>query len=272
MYLPKIKDGITGIALAVLLAGCSGEKEQNTITSRVVAQVGELPITEAEVDHQLSKLSGLSSLADQTQVREKMLESLVLAKLMAQKQLASMSTDELKTLDLEVSAYREERLAHGFLTQSVNPQPPSVEQVSDFYQGNLHRFGGGEFVTIETWTLGSNCKVAASDSNDVTALRGSLTQAGCEKTKSRDTLLLTALAKKMKIKQQGISIQTPLWRAGNGAQTVTFVEKIAARQAKPLVEVASDIRKMLAPIQLRAAIAESKAQLLKEMDVEFFDK
>lgn len=259
------------IFISLLLIACNNSDKPFTQSSAFVAKVGDEYITEDQVMYQITKLTGIQGLSkDQGIVRSNVLDSMVLAKLMAQKQKSIMSEDDLNELELEVVAYRDERLAQKYLSENITTLPPSAHDVESFYKNNLQRFGGGVFAYIEKWRLGSDCQLD-NTKRRATELKITLASLECDKSSKSDIVLLSQLSNHSGINESEINIEDPIWLMENKGQTITFIENIEKRSAKPLVEVASEVRKMLAPMQFKAAMADTKAQLLKEMDVEIFD-
>lgn len=255
-----------------LLSACAKPALDTQDQSKKLVRVGDLYITQFELEHQIGKLTGLQDLSkDQDIIKKNVLESLVLSKLMAQKQASNLTTDEQLQLDLEVKLYREDRLTQRYLNSQVTPVPPSTNQVADYYAANLHRFGGGEYAQVEYWGLSNDCKLQEQDKVSNAQLQKSLLDAGCKISKNIETELQEQLAKKLSISKTLLRSNTSHWLSINGAQKIAFVHEIDKRQARPLVEVAASIRKMLAPMQLRTAIADTKSKLIKEMEIEYFD-
>jgi hypothetical protein len=271
MKAQNYKKAFIALALIFCMAGCTDNSARVMDVSNVLAAVSGQKITQAQLDYQLSKISGISEQEDTQAVRQKMLESLVLAKLMAHKQSQTMSHKQRQQLEIEVNAYREERLVHHYLNQNIEAKPPTSQQVNDFYQTNKQRFGGGIYAHSQTFLLSDDCQLDDSVSSDAVKLKASLQATACQSNKTRKTRLVKDLAKTMNVTPQDLKPGTPLWLMSDRGQTITFIEKIETRQAKPMVEVASDIRKMLAPAQLRMAIAKTRVELLKETDVEYFE-
>jgi hypothetical protein len=255
-----------------LLVACSKAAVDSLDESKKLVRVGDLYITQFELDYQVNKLTGLKELsAEQDSIKKNVLESLVLSKLMAQKQMLSLTTDEQLQLDLEVKLYREDRLTQAYLSSRVTPVPPSSKQVEDFYSANLHRFGGGEYANVEYWTLTKDCKLQQKKNTSNKQLKNNLLDAGCNQSQNIETELLAQFSKKVGAIKDSVSPNKAYWLSVNGTQKIAFVNNIVKRDAKPLVEVAASIRKMLAPMQLRTAIADTKSQLIKEMEIEYFD-
>ena len=268
-----IKNAILPL-LAVLLVAC-GQQEQVTTAldkSKVVAKVGSDVITQNQLDSQVKKLTGLESLTrDQSLIRKNVIDSMVLAKLMAKKQENLMTNEQLVQLEIDVKAYREERLAQLFMSENVKTLPPSAEDVEAFYKSNLHRFGGGEFADVTRFVLGSGCLLPQTESASNAELVKKIKSLNCEKTEQKQSLLLAKLASEAGKNKDQLSLNTPVWLMTGNGQSIILINKIEERKAAPLTDVAAEIRKMLAPQQFKLAIAGTKSQLLKETEVEIFD-
>ena len=260
--------------LVISLMACSDQSKvaQPTDGSSVVATVAGEVITENELNNQIKKLTGLESLtSDQALIRKNVIDSMVLAKLMAKKQKTLMSQDDLIQLELDVKAYREERLAQMFMSENVQTLPPSADQVKAYYDANLHRFGGGTFADITRYVLADGCMLPQSEGESIKVLEEKILEISCEKTSQNQTLLLSKLSSETGRTSEKLTTEKPLWMTNNSGQTIIFIRKIEQRKAAPLSDVAADIRKMMAPMQFKSAIASVKAQLLNETEVEILD-
>lgn len=260
--------------LLMLLTACGQEKNTTTHidNSSVVAKIGSDVITQNQLDHQVQKLTGLSGLTtDQKLIKKNVIDSMVLAKLMAKKQLDVMTSDDLLHLDIAVKAYREELLAQQYMSENVKTLPPSFDDVQSYYKTNLHRFGGGRFTDITRYTLSPGCLLPQVDGDSNSDLESKILDLTCEKKSKKETLLLAKLASETGKNEKDLSTKKPIWLMTQDGQSIIFVKKIEERKAAPLSDVASDIRKMMAPMQFKSAIASLKSQLLKETEVEIFD-
>jgi hypothetical protein len=259
------------LTLPMLLA-CDDKANNVGNDSKIVARVGDVYISDQELASQIERLTGLSSLSsEQENIRHNVLESLVLSKLMSQKQKNLMNNDDVIQLEHEVNAYREERLTQKYLSENVTPNPPTKQQVNVFYEANLHRFGGGDFAQIEYWNLTKDCQLNNNRKLNNEQIKKQLLEAGCNQSQYVESSLKTILAKTLDVDVEEITKNKAFWLTTNEGQKVAFIKSTEQRQAKPLVEVAASIRKMLAPMQLKLAIAEAKTHLIKEMEIEYFD-
>jgi hypothetical protein len=260
------------VLILPMLLACDNKANNVHDDSKVVARVGDVYITHDELQLQLQKLTGLTRLTpEQKNIRDNVLESLVLSRLMSQKQASLMSQDEILELEQEVNSYREERLTQKYLSQHVVANPPSKEQVNSFYEANLHRFGGGYYSQVEYWLLTKDCQFKNHKKLSNQALKKQLLTAGCNQSQYVASELNSKLANVLGVDAKDITENKAFWFTANEGQKVAFVESIEQRKAQPLVEVVASIRKMLAPMQLKLAIDETKSHLIKEMEVEYFD-
>ena len=267
-----MKEFVLITLLLPMLLACDNKASNVLDDSKVVARVGAVYITEDELHLQLQKLTGLTKLTpEQANIKNNVLESLVLSKLMSQKQVSLMSQDEILELEQEVSSYREERLTQKYLSQHVKSNPPTKEQVNSFYKANLHRFGGGYYSQVEYWLLTKDCQVKNHQKLSNQALKKQLLIAGCNQSQHVASELNSKLANILGVDAKDITENKAFWFTAKEGQKVAFVESIEQRKAQPLVEVVASIRKMLAPMQLKLAIAEAKSHLIKEMEIEYFD-
>lgn len=260
------------ILIVPLLLACENKANNDSAYSKVVARVGDAYINEAELNLQIKNLTGLSALsAEQDKIRDNILESIVLSKLMSQKQKSLMSSGEIFDLEQEVNAYREERLTQKYLSEQVEATPPSKQQVKAYYDANLHRFGGGDYALVEYWLLTQNCQFNHTLKLDNQKLKEQLLQAGCNQSQQVANEVKASIASTVGIDEKDIAANKAFWFASKEGQKVAFIKSTEQRKAKPLVEVAASIRKMLAPMQLKQAIVETKSHLIKEMEIEYFD-
>lgn len=263
---------VLAVLILPMLMACENKANNANSDSKIVARVGDVYINDAELNLQIKKLTGLSTLTpEQKKIRSNILESIVLSKLMSQKQQTLMSSDELDNLEYEVQAYREERLTQKYLSEQVAATPPSKQQVKAFYESNLQRFGGGDFAHVEYWLLTQDCQFENKAQLSNKQLKTQLLKAGCNQSQHIASEQKKVLAKNLGIEVEKIVANKAFWFSEKAGQKVAFIKSTEQRKAKPMVEVAASIRKMLAPMQLKTAIAKTKSHLIKEMEIEYFD-
>ncbi|WP_396589149.1 hypothetical protein [Bermanella sp. R86510] len=254
----------------LIVSGCSNDANKEVDESKVVARVGDEYILQTEFDYHLNKLLGLKVIQATDSVKRKVLESIVISKLMSQKQLNGMSKQEHIELETKLNAYKEDVLTKMYLEESIKPVPPTKEQVLDYYNNNLDKFGGGNYASVEYWSLGSDCSIDKTKQTK-SEIKAQLSKNECYFERSTRNENLSNLAKELKVSENNLEKGKAYWITHGGEQQVLFVNSLETKNAKPLIEVASDIRKMLAPMQLRQAIEDEKKTLIRDMEVEYFD-
>ena len=215
--------------------------------------------------------------------RKKVLESIVLSKIMAQKQMASYSPEQQREIERQVQAYKTELLAKNYLKENVTAVPVTNKMVEEYYAANPHKFGGK---TIKQYqVLKGLTKLQGK-------VRENLLQRMQQITSQKDWFAAVNQAKKEGLQLEfstGVSGAQSLDKkvesliAGLNQDEVSSLHylngypmyfKVVAEKVikpKPLSEVRSDIRKSLAPIQLKRAVRKVSDELLKEAKVEYVD-
>lgn len=249
----------------VLISACSNDESSATY----VAALGDLKVSSQELEYQKSKILGLN--AATADVEKRIIESIILTKLMSVEQKKSMSVNELSQHNVRMKAYEEEMLAKDFISQNASVNPPTNQEIADFYNKYPEKFGGGTKYEITTWKLEPNCELKKSKLDSGKNLDRYIDGLDCEKTKKTNFVNENQVSElvarsKNKLEVGKVYLATK--------STGTLAVKLNSKQIlkpKPLSEVASDIRKMLSPLKLKAAIKSLKAELIKDMEVEFLD-
>lgn len=267
-------DGTTGNSLQ--------RDSDYTSDNEKIAKVGSWYITQQQLDFMTDRTLGSATLAIMyDQVGEQLLKSLVVSKAMAQQAMADLSGVEKEELDLQVNAYREELLVRKYLESNANVQPVSEQMVRDYYQQHPEKFGGltlKKYHIIKTVNLPSNKLLLASelfskiqvDSNwqeVVITLKQNNIMALTETLTSNPLLLSNEM--QMLLENTGIGELSPATIINGNLIRIAVVEDVKT-PVKSLPEVASDIRKMLAPLQLKKAVKLASDEVLEKVTVEYY--
>lgn len=260
------------VLAAFQLSSCSNSSVEEP-KEKPIAKVGSSYLYPSELEYQFEKLVGNSAaLIDQKMVRERIRDSLVLSKQMAQKALSSMTEQEKQQLELQVSQYRDEILAKHYINEFVSVEVPTPKAVDQYYQKNLHKFGGGKYVSMVEFTFKDTCamnidKNSRYDSEeDVLAMLG---KAGCQYSIKRIEKPMAALSKNSPVD----SLKTGMFKLQPSSSQIKalYIKAITTKPARPLSEVVPTIRKMLAPVYLKKALKKERLVLSQELEVEFFE-
>lgn len=280
---------ITRIMLITMLTStaCS-EKDKAEATkapvvgaSEVVATVNGESITSAELELAIERTLGSNAGLFMTdELANKLLQSLVASKAIAQKSEALLSADELIMLDLKAKAFKEELLVKAYLEQNVTPQPVSAEMVKKYYLDNPSKFGGGSIKQFEYIQVQIQEKDDASHLlkafnelsahanwvlavEDIKAVNGEWVVR--HKTASLNPKDLREPLKTL-VTKTNVGKVAPVDINGLVYTLVKVVEE-KPLALKPLAEVSGKIRETLAPLQLKQAVKEISDAALKEAAV-----
>lgn len=262
----------------VLLAACGDKPEEQT--DAVLATVNGEPIYASEVNAAWSRtFSEQDAMFAGEELEERLLKSLVASRVMARKAEAAMSDADKAELDLQVAAWREEQLIKRYLAEHTVPEPVSNDMVEEYYRKHPELFGGGQRHQFEM------LKVAYR--ND-TALRDraldALGKAASEKDWARYSAALNskglvaihqrvvadaafddkALLARVRALQAG---QVSPLSTAQGEVVVLRLNAVETIAPRPLIEARDDIRRRLAPVNLRAAVKQAMETALQDATV-----
>ncbi|MFH6953461.1 peptidyl-prolyl cis-trans isomerase [Pseudoalteromonas sp. XMcav1-K] len=265
------------VLLALLLVGCGEQdvkQESDSGVRDVIANVNDVPITAQELEHVMLKTFGeyaAMQLGDEG--RKKLLESMIIKKLMAEQQLAQLSEYELTEFKLAQQAYRDEYLSKRYIQQNITATPVSEEQVQAYYNANLSEFGQKVQRRFEMITL-PNSKAAQNALDSF--IKDIDWRVHAQDQKDKGTALILSLG------TQGDKGLSPFYRniianvaLGEVSKTYRLDNKLIRfkviaehkSDAKPLSEVKEQIRKTLSPIQIKRAIKEEAARLKQQAKI-----
>ncbi len=232
------------------------------------ATVNQSVITDDELNLAIHRTLGKNAALYMTdELEQKLLQSLIASRAIAQKSESEMSVDEKNELRLKTAAFREELLVKQYLGRHVTPQPVSTEMVKKYYLGNQERFGGGTIKSFEYVQVilneGADAALAVQPLNVLSKQKNWQSAAIDLKEKQSDwsvTYKTASLKSKLiqePIKSMLINLNVgevaPLKFEGN-SYTLLKLKAEKALAVKPLSEVSAEIRKLLAPIQIKKAV------------------
>lgn len=300
-------------SLAALSACSSEETSSSSNTHQEISQadtvvasatgegVPEFNVTQREMDLMVERMGGSAALLTGGQAfLEKIQESIVVSKVMSLKMANELSDDELAELDVKVRQYREELLVKQWVRQNITPEPPTVEEVQNYYDVNPEEFGYQKLKDIEVVTVTpptdnqSQVRLMKALSNEVSPnswenvvkslsdknIRYSLKKYQLNESQTDlDHLEKARLEKARPDKMQEIhpkllpiiSKLAPNEVSSlvviDGQWNLVFVKNIKEVPPKPLHEVSGVIRKKLAPKKFRDAVKSHTQQILKSVRI-----
>ncbi|MDE1462692.1 peptidylprolyl isomerase [Spartinivicinus poritis] len=260
----------------------STEEVNTSDDDQKIAKVGDWFITQQELDFVTERTVGSSTLAVMyDQIGEKLLESLVISKAMAQQASAALSADEKTALELKVKAYREELLVRQYLTDNAQLEPVTEKMIQDYYQKHPEKFGGitkKRYRLIRTTNLSVERKTQAIQQFDlltkdtdwhkfINQLQKNNIYAITQEAEVNPDVVNDELKNALKNTQKGelseiIEINGELYRLQVLAEVKT--------PAKTLEAVSGEIRKILSLIQLKKAVKEASTSALDKVAVKYY--
>lgn len=273
------------LCAALWLIGCSDSSELPATLDAdpVLARVGTETISRQELDIAINDNIGpYAALHLGPEGEQKVLQSLVMRKLMSQQQLALLDTEAKALLDLQVKAYREELLTKQYVQQQLTPEPVTEQMVQDYYQRYPQEFGAAEYANYQLVRADAGLDSKQRQRvlwylEQLTATTDWTPLAAQARQEGLAFYLVTGTSSEQGLIPEYQALIAPLAEGQISAvaelNTRLVKVKVLERQriaAKPLAEVRDDIRKKLAPMQLKRAIEQATDNLKASTDVEIY--
>lgn len=284
--MPRLLGGV-GV---LLLAACTGPEtpasSASADTEPALATVAGTLVTELDIELLLERVGGDQALLYRAQLladeasRAKLLESLINSRAMAKAAEQELPADELEDIRRLVRFYEEELLVKRYLDRHAQVQPVSTQMVKDYYQEHQHEFEDEPQYRFEVLTsFGElsetqrqailNAFEQAPSAADWKQLETRLHQdkipVRLQQAQARPSLLAPRLRNLVQNTQPG-AVSSVL--VEETIQVVRVLERIPGA-VRPLAEVSSEIRKRLAPVMMKKAIAEASQQARSQVSVQY---
>jgi len=280
------------LLLATVLMACgekpAGESSKKDTSQAVIlegdnvvlARVNGSAITQYDLEQTIRSTLGryMTSRLDEAG-RRKVLESMVASRAIAQAQEADLSEKDRAVIENKMQVYREELLVMQYLALHAPPQPVTQEMVREYYESNPELFGGKTIRTYEMITSNRSLKPRERD-RMIEVLKNAAQKKewkGWAKALQRqgypvafrqgqvaEEILHPQLQQFMQTLKKGETSQLVFVKGSPYVVRIVNEEKIAPR---PLSEVSGQIRKSLVPFQLKKAVKQAAAEVLKTAEV-----
>lgn len=247
--------------------------------SAVLARVNEQAITDAHLNFALSRLTAGSVMPINDVLKSKVLDSLISSRAMAILQAQTLTSAAQDQLALKVAAYREELLVKDYINVHSTPVPVTNAQVKAYYQNNIKEFGGDNlksFEYIESAQVRDD-QTAATIKEALNTLAYNSDWAAAAEAFRAQGLPVTFKQAKMREQLIKAPFKHMVETTPAGQKTAVhvgdtlWVLKVTRHQtmaAKPLAQVSHQIRKALAPLQIKAAIKTVSDQARQKVIIE----
>jgi len=259
-----------------MLAGCSSEQ------GNIVARIGDIEITEKEFQDQLDIMMKPQQAKElSAKAKANVLKSLMLGRVMQQRSYTQMSEQEKNNLEIRVQAYRNKMLVNHYLQKQSNIAPVSEKMAHDYYMNNLDKYGQSSnksyslVTTVSRVTDNQRSEIITryqklKATNDIDKIYKGL-NASAQFSLSKHVLnkktSKTAVDKLVANLSPG-SVSSLSWIKGRPVIVKVITEDV--QKATPFNEVKADIRKALAPVQVKNAIRNESKKIFKSLKVEYF--
>ena len=279
-----------GVMASLLLIACGPKK---------AAVVAEAPATSAPQEQVLAKVNGeaitdlqlelamersfsgnATALVDGPELRQKMLQSLVVSR--AMKQLGEKSLDAETKLKLhnQAQAYEEELYVREYLKEHIQPKPVTHELVAEYYQKHPELYGAQ---SIREYQLLATPEQLLEQKRDdflaqVAAIRATPAwpSAAAKWQQEFDLQLVRGRSSDQQLPDELAQALAKLGKDAtsdllnvNGRYYLLRVTSLIQTPAKPLAEVSGEIRQTLAPLALRDAVREASEQAKAQAKIEW---
>lgn len=272
----------------LLLFSCSEQSQQgsaashgNSVQNETLVFVDSSPITVEEFESAKSRFNVGGVMLD-ANFDDTLLQSLISSRAMSQLATKEMNSDSLRTIELKVAAYREELLVKGYLKLHASPVPVSESMVREYYEKHPEAFSGGKKKEFE-YFISSAEELNEGDRKSIlsfiTAAKD--TKGWGKLLDGKQDLPLTYRKAKARVSVLEEPLKTLVTTTAPGnvssihmGKQIVIVRVLGEESipARPLTEVSADIRKRLAPMQLRKAVKEVSEQALQQVKVTYPDK
>jgi len=270
--------------------------EVNNYSEQVLARVADSNITDRDLERLLFRIGGENAvmmyslvLSDEKN-RTKMLESLIDSRAMSIKAEREMSSQDKIDLNRQVDHYREELLVKRYLESYADITPVSNSMAKSYYEQNKIEFSAenqyqfevltsyGELTTGQRKQLLTELGKAKSEGDwrkFKTKLVNENLPVHYQQANSRLSLLSSnlrdAITKIVVNPEYIINAKKPGVSEIMVDQSIMLirVNKEIAGALKPFSEVSAEIRKRLAPVQMKLAISQSAEEARKNIKITY---
>lgn len=283
------------LAVALNVGACDSGTPEATVTSAsgsdeapsslVLAEVNGSPITEADVELTLERtFSEFERLNANAGLRQKVLESLVASRAMSHQAESQLSPEEMERIEGMARAYKEELLVKSYLQANTEPKPVTTAQVQAYYDEHPERFGAEPLHDFEL--LKAPADLSDAERARVLGAVATIKATTSWKQKSAEWQTQYGLRYQALNRSPSNLLEVPLAEAIvrlsegetsdvlylDGQIHLLRLAQTTQSAPKPLSEVSGDIRRALAPLQLREAVKVASEQAQAEAEIRYLNQ
>jgi len=271
------------VVAACGIAACERAPEKALLPGDdvILADAEGLVVTQYDLDAYIeATLGDFAAARIDEDGRKKALEGLVATKVIASAREKELSDVQRTELEKKEQAYREQLLVKQYVSFHAPPEPVTAEQIQSYYEKNRDRFGARTERNFEM-LLSTR---ALSDAEQRSLLDG------VAKSAEQDWAKLAAMLRADGLPihhRRGVVGRAPLppkleqtlrtMKVGKAsppifAQGKAFVLRVTGEKQFPprtLEEASGEIRERLAPLQVKKAIGDAKAEAMHNVKVTY---
>jgi hypothetical protein len=265
-----------------LVVACADSTSVLPGDDEVLVRVDDTVISRYDLTRSLERTFGDPSGAGiDAEGQRKVLDALVTSRAIALSRERELDEEERAALERRVAAYREELLVEQYLGKHAPPKPVSEAAIETYYQQHRDRFGAAKVRRYELVTSDGalpaqqrdtvlKALVGAKNQTDWSAWVQTQRAAKLPVAHSRglgnEAALHPRLRQLITALPPGQVSELTMIEGRPYLVRVTAVDELPVR---PLSEVASEIRQILAPMQLRESIQTVRQTALKNVRVDY---
>ncbi|GAA5215841.1 peptidyl-prolyl cis-trans isomerase [Corallincola platygyrae] len=271
---------IAGTVLCACSEQLPSDPVSNQSQSPVLVMVNGEAITENDVEFAIQKTFSEAELmlADEG-LRKKVLESLVASRAMRHAASLELTLDERERIAQRVASYEEELYVREYLRMHTTPQPVTTAMVEAYYNKHPEYFGADDVLELSVLTMSAD----ADEANKQWFLQhvGKLKKVddwaeqaaqwqSKQLTFSRQRVEQSKLPPKLKASVPALAIgSVSSVVVDNGQMQVVKVTERQSIPPKPLAEVSAEIRKRLAPVNVKRAVKTASEKAVETAVIEW---
>lgn len=281
---------LTSLFLSLLmLNACQQDADRSAAQDKaalandpVLVKVNGDAITQSALDAMVLQLLGPAQSARLDDIgRKKILESLVISRLITQEANKNLSTEDKHYIDLQVERYKEELLVKQYLKNNVEPKPISQASVDTYYKENIDKFTEATVREYAVLTTDAALKpqqrekllslfAEAQKNTNWSALTKQWNKMGYKVVLKQGRTDEKLLQPKLNDMLKGIAVNktsSPFLLSGKPYIARILSEKPGQR--KTLKSVSQEIRKILLTEQLKQSVSTIKEGLKQTARIEY---
>jgi len=266
------------LLLMLNVIGC----DQPDIEGTVLARVNGEPIYESELSTNIASIFGQErERSVKQEERKKILESMVLSRLIRQQAEKELDKDVLNSINRQTEIYKERLIINQYFKTNVKIAPVSEEMIEEYYEKHADEYGEQKQRTYELITAKEKMNELARNKllgdyknivkgSDISVVHKQLSSRGNKLVYRKGLHEMDIEQPRLKalIKQLNLN-ETSQPNFIDGRPYIVKISSEKTTAATPLAEVRSDIAKKLAPMMMKQAIQSKYTQLQSTSDIEY---